>query len=127
MVEVEHSPIVHQHSLLAVAARQMRLGISPVVYFDEEEADMRLGCRRCYTVAVEEEEEVVEGSRLDRTARAAAAEAGMIAEMEESRARSGEVGKIALGYDVNRVSNHVFAMTSSTRWRICKVIRRSCH
>lgn len=58
----------------------MRLGISLVVCFDEEEEDTRLDCRCCRTAAVAEEE----GSRLDLTVRAVAAEAGMIAEVEES-------------------------------------------
>ena len=95
--------VAHQRGLLAVAARQMRLGISLVVCFDVEETDTRLDCRCCRTAAVAEEE----GTRLDWTVRAVAAEAGMIAEVEESRARLGEVGKIVLGYDVSRVSNHV--------------------
>lgn len=75
----------------------MRLGIFLVVSVDaEEEADTRFDCRCCYTAAVAEE-----GSHLDLPERAVAAEGGMTAEVEQSQARSGEVGKIGLGYHVN--------------------------
>lgn len=99
----------------------MRLGIFLVVFFDEEEADTRLGRRCCHTAAVAEEE----GSRLDLPGRAVAVEAGMIAEVEESQARSGEVGKIALGIMSTEI---IFctATVSSTRRRICLAIRWSC-
>lgn len=69
-----------------------------MVCLDEEDADTRLDCCCYRKTAVAEEE----GSRLDLPERAVAAEAGMIAAAEDSQARLGEVGKIALGYHVNK-------------------------
>lgn len=68
----------------------------------DEGTDTRLDYCCCRTAAVAEEEEEEEDSCLDLPERAVAAEAGMIVEVERSQARLGGVGRIVLGYHVNR-------------------------